>query len=63
MSFWKLESGFVVCVLVDRGVYVVRFEVFMRWFEIKKYVSRVYGGFMCVKCVRDSIECVFFIEE
>uniref|UniRef100_A0A2I2ZBP7 Large ribosomal subunit protein eL34 n=1 Tax=Gorilla gorilla gorilla TaxID=9595 RepID=A0A2I2ZBP7_GORGO len=46
-----------------RGVRAVRPKVLMRLSKTKKHVSRVYGGSMCAKCVRDRVKRAFLIKE
>nr|XP_058155488.1 large ribosomal subunit protein eL34-like [Dasypus novemcinctus] len=45
------------------GIHAVRPKVLMRLSKTKKHVSRVYGGSMCAKCVRNRIKHAFLIEE
>ncbi|XP_073734120.1 large ribosomal subunit protein eL34-like [Callorhinus ursinus] len=57
------KSACGVCPGQLRGVRAVRPKVLMRLSKTKKHVSRVCGGSMCVKCVRDRIKCAFLIKE
>lgn len=41
----------------------MRFEDLMRWSEMKKHVSRTYGGSTGAKCVLDRIKQDFLLEE
>uniref|UniRef100_A0A2K5N7N9 Large ribosomal subunit protein eL34 n=1 Tax=Cercocebus atys TaxID=9531 RepID=A0A2K5N7N9_CERAT len=57
------NSACGVCPGRLRGIRAVRPKVLMRLSKTKKHVSRAYGGFMCAKCVRDSIKRAFLNKE
>ncbi|XP_051829946.1 60S ribosomal protein L34-like [Antechinus flavipes] len=57
------KSACSVCPGKLRGVCAVRPNVLTRLSETKKHVSRVCGGSVCAKCVRDRIKRAFLIEQ